>query len=76
MNDKDISTPGHGNRIKCIRAHPTDPNIIFSSGWDNTVKIYDIEKGYPTATMGGSEVTGDSIDIFGDMILTGSYRNY
>jgi hypothetical protein len=49
---------------------------VLSSGWDNTLKIYDVEKGYPIASIGGSECSGDSIDVYGDMILTGSCRNH
>ena len=49
--------------------------MILSSGWDNTLKIYDVEKGYPIASIGGINVSRDSIDVLGDMCLTGSYRN-
>ena len=32
----------HNNRVFSLKAHPDDPNILVSSGWDSTVKIYDI----------------------------------
>lgn len=75
MDFKNMKLPGHGQRIMCIKGHPTNPDWILSSGWDNTLKIYDIEVGGPIANIGGPKCTGDSIDIMGDMILTGSDRN-
>lgn len=76
MSSKDMNITAHTNRVNCIRAHPSQANIVFSAGWDNTLKIYDVEKGYPIASIGGTECTSDSIDIKGDMMLTGSYRNH
>lgn len=29
----------HSNRLFCAKFHPTDPNLIVSGGWDNTVKV-------------------------------------
>lgn len=76
MGFKNLKLPMHGARIKCIKGHPTDPNLVISSGWDNTMKIYDIELGGPIHNIGGPKCTGDSIDFYGDMILTGSDRNH
>lgn len=76
MCSKDLTITGHHNRINCIKGHPKNPHWVLSSGWDNTLKIYDVEKGYPIASIGGSECSGDSIDVYGDMILTGSCRNH
>lgn len=76
MSSKDMTVTGHSNRVNCIKGHPTNPHLVISAGWDNTLKIYDVEKGYPIASIGGTEVSGDSIDIFEDMLLTGSYRNH
>ena len=30
---------GHTNRVFSIKCHPSDPNIVFSGGWDNTVQV-------------------------------------
>jgi WD40 repeat protein len=29
--------PGHSNRIFCVKYNKTDPNMIVSGGWDNTI---------------------------------------
>lgn len=29
----------HSNRIFCAKFHPTDPRLMVSGGWDNTVKV-------------------------------------
>ena len=34
--------PGHSNRIFCTKFNPTDPNMLVSGGWDNTICVYDI----------------------------------
>ena len=55
--------PGHTNRIFSLKFHHTDENILFSSGWDNTVQINDLRAGGPTAQIMGSHVCGDSVDV-------------
>lgn len=32
----------HHNRVFSLKAHPEDQNILISSGWDESVKIYDV----------------------------------
>jgi len=46
-----------------------------SAGWDGAVKIYDIRDKAPVGSMRGPEISGDSLDIFEDLIVSGSYRN-
>lgn len=29
--------PGHSNRVFCVKFNKTDPNMIVSGGWDNTI---------------------------------------
>lgn len=32
-------TAGHANRIFSVHFHPTNPNMIISGGWDNTIQV-------------------------------------
>ena len=75
MHSRGMKVPGHINRIFGLRRHPKDPNIVVSGGWDSMLKIYDIRDGRPVASIGGPLIQGDSIDLFEDMIVTGSNRN-
>ena len=75
MRGRDLKTPGHQNRIFSIKCHPEDENILATAGWDRSVKIYDIRTKGPVASIGGAQISGDSLDIFEDMIVTGSTRN-
>lgn len=74
MLNKGLKVSGHINRVYCIKSHPEDKNLLVSSGWDGMLKIYDIRDKAPVASMGGSQVSGDSLDIYDDMIVAGSYR--
>jgi WD40 repeat protein len=75
MHNRGLKVPGHINRIYSLKAHPTEKNLLVSAGWDGMVKIYDIRDKAPVASMGGSLVSGDAIDVYDDMIIAGSYRN-
>ena len=33
---------GHSMRVTNVRADPENENVIYSGGWDNTIKIYDV----------------------------------
>ena len=48
---------------------------MASTGWDGSLKIYDLRDSAPVASIGGPDCSGDSIDLFDDMIVTGSSRN-
>jgi COMPASS component SWD3 len=67
--------PGHSNRIFSIKFHPEDQNIMLSCGWDNTIYFWDLRDSKSFASCYGPAVTGDSLDIKGNYILTGSWRN-
>lgn len=67
--------PGHANRIFALKFHPQDPNILISGGWDRTLQIYDMRAGQVVSSIFGPSISGDSLDIHEDMILTGSNRN-
>ena len=48
---------------------------MLSAGWDNTIQIYDLRIGLTVGSIYGPHVSGDSLDVFEDIILTGSHRN-
>lgn len=47
----------------------------MTGSWDGSVKIYDTRVNGPVASLGGPIICGDSLDIYDDMIVTGSNRN-
>lgn len=67
-------TPGHSNRVFCVKYKPDDPNIILSTGWDNTIQVWDQRLNYAVRSIFGPHVCGDGMDIHGETILTGSWR--
>lgn len=71
----DNVTPGHSNRIFALKCHPSDSNLIVSAGWDNTVQIWDTRANHAVRGIYGPHICGDSIDILGNTMLTGSWRH-
>lgn len=67
---------GHSNRVFSLKYHPTDPNILISGGWDNTVQMWDVRRGHSIKSLWNCYICGDSVDFSNDgaRILTGSYR--
>ena len=68
------AAPGHSNRIFALKFHPTDPSVLLSGGWDNTIQIWDCRAGRAQRSIFGPHLCGESLDIQGDVILTGSHR--
>jgi len=68
------AAPGHSNRIFAVKFHPTDPSVLLSGGWDNTIQIWDCRAGRAQRSIFGPHLCGESLDIQGDVILTGSHR--
>jgi COMPASS component SWD3 len=68
------STPGHSNRVFSVKILPHDENMIVSGGWDNTVQIWDIRQGAAVRSIYGPHICGDSLDVVGNRIVTGSWR--
>jgi WD40 repeat protein len=53
---------GHSNCIFSVKWHPTDPNVLLSAGWDNTVCIWDKRaKTGAVRSIFGPHVAGDSL---------------
>jgi coronin-1B/1C/6 len=44
INDSNATLQGHEKKLNQIKFHPTANNILVSSAFDNTVKVWDIEK--------------------------------
>jgi len=65
---------GHSNRVFSVK-FTEDPNVLLSGGWDNTIFIWDIRAKKPVGLIYGPHICGDSIDMKGDIVLTGSYSN-
>jgi len=67
-------TAGHSNRVFSLKC--MDTNTMMSGGWDNTVQIWDVRKGYSIRSIFGCYICGDSVDVSNDgkQLLTGSYR--
>lgn len=68
------STPGHSNRVFSAKFKPGDENVIISGGWDNTVQIWDIRAGAAVRSIFGPHICGDALDVDGNEIVTGSWR--
>lgn len=67
------TSPGHSNRIFSCK-FTKDDNIIISGGWDNTIQIWDVRQGCAVRSIYGPHICGDSLDIVGNEILSGSWR--
>jgi WD40 repeat protein len=65
--------PGHSNRVFSVK-FTHDENILVSGGWDNTVHLWDIREGRSVRHLHGPHICGDSLDVKGNEILTGSWR--
>jgi WD40 repeat protein len=68
------SSPGHSNRVFSLKFSPVDENVLFSGGWDNTVQMWDLRTETAVRSLFGPHICGDSMDVKGDTILTGSWR--
>ena len=74
MYQNGLKVPGHVSRVFCTKFLADDPNVVITGGWDRLMKIYDCRIGKPVGQIGGPLISGDSIDINGDEILTASNR--
>ena len=51
-----------------------DQNLVLTGGWDRTIKLFDLRAGGPVAHFFGAELSADSLDQCGDLVVAGSYR--
>lgn len=52
-----------------------DENTLLSGGWDNNILIWDVRAKNAVGNILGANISGDSLDVNGDTVLAGSYRN-
>ena len=75
-DDKNNDYLGHTNRIYSLKYWSDHPEVLLSAGWDETLFIWDTRVGRHIEYIYGPLVCGDSLDIKGDNILTGSWRDH
>jgi COMPASS component SWD3 len=73
MKPGSFDQPGHSNRIFSVNFHKENQNLLASGGWDNTVQFYDLREGTIINSIYGPHICGDSIDMKGNYLLTGSW---
>jgi len=73
-NKGQVVNPGHSNRIFALRFDEAGKQIV-SASWDMTVKVWDINSGTVARSIYGPEISGDALDIHGDVVITGSHRS-
>lgn len=66
---------GHSNRIFSVKFDPENRNLLLSAGWDNNLIFWDLRDKKAIEAIGGTSVSGDTIDIKNGKILVGSYRD-
>jgi len=66
--------PGHNNRIYCVKYDKEDPNLLVTGGWDKRVIVWDLREKAPVRSLYGPSICGESVDIFEEVILTGSFE--
>jgi len=67
-------TPGHSNRVFCCKFVEEDPNMVLSTGWDDTIQFWDIRMGYSVRSLLGPHVCGDAMDVCDGKVLTASWK--
>jgi len=67
---------GHSNRIYSMKFVASDPNVLVSGGWDNSVHVWDIRAGHSVGSFYGPHICGDALDVdpSGKTLITASWR--
>lgn len=65
---------GHNNRLFSVKYKTDQHNIIVSGGWDMNINVWDRRTGDVISTLYGPKIAGDSLDIKGNLILSGANR--
>ena len=68
------AAPGHTSRVFSLKWDPSDPQLLLSAGWDNTVHFWDLRVGSSVGSLYGPHVCGDALDVRGNEVLTGAYK--
>jgi WD40 repeat protein len=68
---------GHMSRINSVCFHKEESmsNLLISGGLDQRVILYDLRAKKFVGTIVGPYIMGDSLDIRGNIIMTGSYNS-
>lgn len=76
-----VSVPGrlggHSLKIVCLKADPTNPDVLYSAGIDRKVLRFDLRAGFDAVgQIAGPQLSGGAMDISssGQQLLTGSHR--
>jgi WD40 repeat protein len=64
----------HTNRVFSVIFRPGDANVLLSSGWDDTIHMWDIRCGIVARSVFGAHVCSDTLDVAGEWVLSGSWR--
>jgi WD40 repeat protein len=70
----DDMIPGHTNRIFSLLFHPTDQNLLYSGGWDDSIQIWDLRTNRSIRSVFGAHICSDTLDATGHLLLSGSWR--
>ncbi|OMJ83341.1 hypothetical protein SteCoe_15740 [Stentor coeruleus] len=65
--------PGHNSRVYALKW--VDENMLVSGGWDNKIVIWDMRTNDIAREFFGPHICGDSLDVSGNTLLTGSYHS-
>ncbi|EAY01840.1 hypothetical protein TVAG_002950 [Trichomonas vaginalis G3] len=73
----DFTSPsGHSDRAYCVHFVNSDPNLLASGGWDNTIQIWDLRQTNSVMVLPGPHICGDAIDTNKNYLLAGSWRTH
>ena len=64
---RDGIEPAHTNKIFSCKFVPDGTNVIYSGGWDNAVRFWDVRSGAKTNGLLGPQINGESVDLANDM---------
>ena len=71
---EDGQNSGHTSRILSTIYKPDDPNVLFSSGWDDTIYMWDLRAGRSIRSLFGPHVCSDALDVHDVKLVAGSWR--
>jgi WD40 repeat protein len=69
----DKVAPAHTNKVFTCRYSRTSPGMLYSGGWDQQVRFWDVRANQMTHSIGGVQICGDSVDTErgGNLVVTG-----
>ena len=67
---------GHTDRVFCIANHPLNPHEFVSSGWDNTLQVWDVRAPHAVRSIYGVFVCGEGLafDRRGKELMVAHWR--